>query len=403
VIDAAVALLRAAEKPLVIAGGGVRYSAAETALARFASELGIPVSETSAGKGSLDATSEWLAGGIGVNGTRVANELAREADVVVCVGTRLSDFTTGSHSIFQHDDVRFIGINVNAADANKLSAHAVVADAREALDALREALMAAGWAAGDTSFDEARIRWQEDLEADIAPRPGERIGQGEVLRALNRHIEAGDWVVAAAGWQPGDLLKLWETPPGSFTHIEFAYSCMGHEIPAGLGIRLREGAGSEVFVVIGDGTYLMSPTELVTAAQEGLKVTVVVLDNGGYQSISRLARGGAGTSIGNEFRSRGEGRWPQGEPLTVDYVANARSMGVDAMLASTVDEFAAALTRARAGDATTVIVVPTEPGRSLPRTGAFWDLGVPEAAAESKVLRLTAAHLRQRADEQRTY
>lgn len=374
-VEAATNALRAARRPFVIAGGGVRYSEAEEALHRFCGSLGIPVAETSAGKGSLTA-SEWLVGGIGVNGTRAANEQARDADVVICVGTRLSDFTTGSHSLFQDPGVRFVAINVNAADAHKLSATPVVADAREALDALREAL--AGWSAPATDPAPAVARWRADVEADIAPRDGERMGQGELLRALNEHVGAGDWVVAAAGWQPGDLLKLWDTPPGGFTHIEFAFSCMGHEIPAGLGIRLRIGAAGEVFVVIGDGTYLMSPTELVTAVEQRLKLTLIVLDNGGYQSINALARG---MSVSSDFRA------------PVDYVANARSMGCEAVLATTAEELREALAVARLGDATTVIVCPTEPGRSLLSSGAFWDLGVPEIAADEATRRHTADHV----------
>jgi len=380
-LEAAANALRAARRPLIIAGGGVRYSEAEAALRRFAEELGVPVAETSAGKGSLPA-SEQRAGGIGVNGTRVANELARDADVVLCVGTRLSDFTTASHSLFQHPDVRFVAVNVNAADAYKLGAMAVVADAREALDALRARL--AGWSAPPGVLHDARERWRTDLDASIAPVAGERIGQGEVLRALNEHAGPGDWVVAAAGWQPGDLLKLWETPPGGFTHIEFAFSCMGHEIPAGLGIRLHEGDGGEVIVVIGDGTYLMSPTELVTAVEEGLKLTVVLLDNGGYRSIEALGPGAA----------------PFGS--SVDFVANARSMGCAATLAQTPDELREALATARAGEATTVIVCPTEPGRALLGSGAFWDLGVPEVAADEATRRRTAEHLDARA-AQRAY
>jgi 3D-(3,5/4)-trihydroxycyclohexane-1,2-dione acylhydrolase (decyclizing) len=385
-IEAAAEVVRRARRPLLIAGGGVRYSEAETALRRFAEELGIPVAETSAGKGALSAC-ERLVGGIGVNGTRAANELARDADVVLCVGTRLSDFTTASHALFQDRDVHFVAVNVDAADAHKLSATAVVADAREGLDALREAL--AGWASppGPPVAD-IHARWRATLAADIAPRAGERIGQGEVLRTIEGAVRAGDWVVAAAGWQPGDLLKLWETPPGSFTHIEFAFSCMGHEIPAGLGIRLHEGDGGEVIVVIGDGTYLMSPTELVTAVRERLKLTVVVLDNGGYRSIEALGTAGTGATVSAPFG------------VAVDYVANARSMGCRAVLAAGADELRAALAEARAADATTVIVCPTEPGRALLGSGAFWDLGVPAVAADETTRELTAAHL-ERAAAQR--
>ena len=276
----------------------------------------------------------------------------------------------------------------------------VVADAREALRALREELAGVRL---DRDASAPVAAWRADLEADLAPRPGEPLSQGEVLRELNATAGAGDWVVAAAGWQPGDLLKLWETPPGGFTHIEFGFSCMGHEIPAGLGIRMHEGPGPEVLVVIGDGTYLMSPTELVTAAQEGLKLTVVVLDNGGYGSISGLARANTGASVGNERRRRGaDGRLPDGEIVPVDFVANARSMGCEAVLAETLPALRDALAAARAGGATTVIVCPVAPDRPLPPAGAFWDLGVPEVAERAETRALSAAH-RERARAQRHY
>lgn len=402
-LEAAAALIRAADRPLLIAGGGVRYSEAETALRRFAGELGVPVAETSAGKGAL-TESNWLVGGLGVNGNRAANELARDADLVICVGTRLSDFTTGSHSLFQHPRVRFIGLNVNAADAHKLSAKPVVADAREGLDALRHQLH--GWKTTTdhaNSVREAVRSWQADVAADMAARTEGRIGQGSVLQTVNDHVGAGDWVVAAAGWQPGDLLKLWETPLGSFTHIEFGYSCMGHEIPAGLGIRLHEGADHEVIVIIGDGTYLMNPTELVTCVQEQLKLTVVVLDNGGYQSINALALGNTGTSAGNEFRRRGtDGRLPNGEHIGVDYVANAQSMGCQAVRITTTGELMRALQQARDTDQTTVIVCPTDPAGKLLPSGAFWDLGIPQVSTDPDTQKLAHDHM-ERSTQQRHY
>jgi 3D-(3,5/4)-trihydroxycyclohexane-1,2-dione acylhydrolase (decyclizing) len=406
-LDAALDLLRASRRPLIIAGGGARYSAAEDALRELAEQHGVPVAETSAGKGSL-TDSPWLAGGLGVNGTRAANELAREADLVICLGTRLSDFTTGSHSLFQHDAVRFLGVNVNKADAYKLGATPLVADAREALRALHAGV--AGWSTAVEYGREVGDRlggWKADLEAGLAelrPRQG-TMGQGRVLQTVNEATRAGDWVIAAAGWQPGDLLKLWEVPPGSFTHIEFAYSCMGHEIPAGLGVRLRRPDCGEVIVVIGDGTYLMSPTELVTAVQEDLKLTVVILDNGGYQSINSLALGNAGAAAGNEFRRRGaaDSRLLEGEPLEVDYVANARSMGCEAMLARSAEELREALGAARRGTRTTVIVCPTDPGGALPPSGAFWDLGVPEVSSSAETRRLAEELRERRAAEQRPY
>ncbi len=393
-VERGLTMLREAQRPLLIAGGGVRYSVAEEALRAFAETFGIPVAETSAGKGAL-TECEWLLGGIGVNGTRAANDVARDADLVICVGTRLTDFTTGSHSLFQHPDVRFLAINVSSADAHKLSAEPIVADAREALTALTGSGGRGGARRGyRDEISELMASWRAELADDIASRAGERMGSGEVLRTLNDHVRADDWVISAAGWQPGDMLKLWETPPGSFTHIEFGFSCMGHEIPAGLGVRMRAGDAPEVFVVIGDGTYLMNPTELLTAVQERLKLTVLVLDNGGYQSISGLARAKTGASAGNEFRARSEdGRLPTGEQLAVDYVANARSLGCRGVRASTVVELEDALRESREQPQTTVIVCPTEPGRSLLGNGAFWDIGVAHAASDPKALKAAQAHL----------
>jgi 3D-(3,5/4)-trihydroxycyclohexane-1,2-dione acylhydrolase (decyclizing) len=382
-IDAAVAVLRDARRPLVIAGGGVRHSEAEEALRALAASCRLPVAETSAGKGALAADFPWLVGGIGVNGTRTANELARTADVVLCVGTRLSDFTTGSRTLFAREGVRFVAINVDAADAHKLDALAIVADARAALEALEPPLTAArrGRDDGDV-FEELDVRrdsWRAALAADIAVTPGAPLNQGAVLRAINDTVVAGDWVVAAAGWQPGDLLKLWETPPGSYTHIEFAFSCMGHEIPAGIGIRMRIGPDGEVIVVIGDGTYVMAPTELLTAVQEGVKVTVVVIDNGGYGSIDALARDRTGGSVGNLFRARGvDGRFPDGRRVPIDIAANAASMGAAATVATSIPALLEALAAARAADGPTVIVCPVT-GRALLDSGAHWEVGVAQA------------------------
>ncbi|HEY1853324.1 MAG TPA: 3D-(3,5/4)-trihydroxycyclohexane-1,2-dione acylhydrolase (decyclizing) [Solirubrobacterales bacterium] len=404
-LGAATRLIEASRRPLIIAGGGVRYSAAEEAVRRFAEARQIPVAETSAGKGAL-GDSEMLLGGIGVNGTPATARIARDADLVLCVGTRLSDFTTGSQSLFQDPGVRFVGINVNVGDAYKLSATTLVADARVAIEALEETLGA--WRASREQAEEARAAmtgWREELRTHLAEDPGKDrvMFQAQVLKVINDESRARDWVVAAAGWQPGDLLKMWEAPSGSFTHIEFAFSCMGHEIPAGLGIRMREGDGGEVFVVIGDGTYLMQPTELVTAVQEGLKLTVVILDNGGYQSIQALALGNTGSGAGNEFRRRSEdGRLPTGEPLGVDYVANAASMGCRTAAVGSVDELALALREARAGEATTVIVCNTRGDGALPPSGVFWDLGVSEVATSAETTALSEEHLARRAS-QRSY
>ncbi len=389
-LAAAVAAVRAASRPLLIAGGGVRYAAAEEALATLSREHGIPIAETSAGKGC--GAGPLVAGGIGVNGTGAANELASGADLVLCVGTRLTDFTTASRSLFPAG-VRFVGINVNAADACVLGGTPVVADARVALAALHEAL--ADWRAPDEHrrrVTEARERWSAAVEVDLAPRAGEPMSQGQALRAINREARAGDWVVAAAGSPPGDLLKLWEPPAGSGVHLEFGFSCMGHELPAGIGIRLAEEDAGEIFVVIGDGTFLMAPTELVTAVQEGAKVTIVLFVNAGYMSIAGLQRATTGISFGNEFRRRRvPGGAPDGDIVAVDYVGVARSLGCTTWPADTPEELREALALARAEPGPAVIVCRVEP-RPLLASGAWWDLGVPQQADDAATLALAAAH-----------
>jgi 3D-(3,5/4)-trihydroxycyclohexane-1,2-dione acylhydrolase (decyclizing) len=392
-VEAAAGVLAAARRPLVIAGGGVRYSAAERALAEFAEATGIPVAETSAGKGVMPA-GPLCVGGIGVNGTGAANRVAERADAVLCVGTRLTDFTTASRSLFQEPAVRFVAINVSGADAHKLSATPVVADARLALTALAGRIEPVATAYRDEVAATLRS-WEADLAADLRTGSDRGMTQGEVYAALNAAAEPGDWVVAAAGWAPGDLLKAWRVPPSGHAHLEFGYSCMGHEIPAALGIRLHDGPGAEIVVVIGDGTFLMAPTELVTAAQEDLKLTVVVLDNGAYGSIDQLALTKTGVSVGNRFERR------DGAPVSVDIAAAAEGFGCRGVRADDAAGLARALADARAGDTTTVIHCQTVPGRPLLDSGAFWDLGVPETAGDAPVRALAERHLRERTARQR--
>jgi 3D-(3,5/4)-trihydroxycyclohexane-1,2-dione acylhydrolase (decyclizing) len=392
----ALALLRGAQRPLAIAGGGVIHAEAEEALLAFARRTGVPVAETSAGKGAMPPGPLAL-GGLGVNGTAVANDVAAEADLIVCIGTRLTDFTTGSLSLFQDPDVRFVGINVCAADAHKLSAAPVVADARLALEALaREAPQVTS--AYREEVEAERDRWEQAISVDLSGDGAGGLTQGEVYATVNEAARAGDWVIAAAGWAPGDVLKAWRVVPGSRSHVEFGFSCMAHEIPAALGVRMHEGDGGEIFVLIGDGTYLMGASELVTAVQEKWKLTVVVLDNGAFGSIDALARGKSGVSVGNEFVARSDGR-----PLAVDYAANAESFGCRGRRAEDPEALAAALAEAREADVTTVVHCPTVPHRPLLDTGAFWDLGVPEVAADESTRALAEAHLAARERLQRRY
>ena len=375
-LDAAVAALRAARRPLVIAGGGVRHSAAEDALAALAAR-GVPVAETSAGKGA-GGDGPLALGGIGVNGTGAANAVAAGADLVLCAGTRLTDFTTASRSLFSDPGVRFVGLNVNAADAHRPGALPLVADARAALDALGSAL--GGWRApGADRARRAQAEWTARVDAEVTP--GDPLPQGRALQVVNAAARSGDWLVAAAGAPPGDLLKLWRCPPGSRAHIEFGFSCMGHELPAAIGIRMAEPDAGEIVAVIGDGTYVMAPTELVTAVQEGRKITAVVLVNGGYRSIEGLQRSALATAFGNAFA------------VAVDIAANAASMGCATWEARTEEELARALDEAREQPRPAVVACHVE-ALPLPSSGAWWDLGVPQVADDPHVAAAAAAHAR---------
>jgi 3D-(3,5/4)-trihydroxycyclohexane-1,2-dione acylhydrolase (decyclizing) len=387
-LRAAVEAMRACDRPLVVAGGGVHYSGALAELSRLSERLGVPVAETSAGKGAFAGGALGL-GGIGVTGTRAANALAREADLVVCVGTRLIDLTTGSQSLFQDPDVRFVGMNLTARDAHKLGALPVVADAKLSLRALADALEGAGWRAPDPWRERAlreRERWERELAGDLEPREAERMSQGQVLRALNQAAGPGDWLVVASGTPHVDVHKLWNAACGERCLMEVGFSCMGGEIPAGLGVRMANPDAGEVYVVIGDGTYLMgSSSELVTARQEGLKLTVVVVENGGYQSIHGLQRARTGRSFGLEFG------------VEVDYAANARSLGCAAYAASSLEGLRDALDAARGETRPAVIVAGVEPRRLLLDSGCWWDVGVAEVSDRAETRELAAEHARGRA------
>jgi 3D-(3,5/4)-trihydroxycyclohexane-1,2-dione acylhydrolase (decyclizing) len=393
-LRAAVDALRRSERPLVVAGGGVHYSGALAELANLSERFGLPVAETSAGKGALPGGALAL-GGIGVTGTRAANALARDADLVLCAGTRLIDLTTGSQSLFQHPDVRFAGLNVVARDAHKLGALPLVADAKLGLRALADGLGEAGWRAPEAWRERAlaaRRRWEHELHEDLEPREGERMSQGQVLRTLNQAAGPGDWLVVASGTPHVDVHKLWNSDRGERCLMEVGFSCMGGEIPAALGVRMANPAAGEVYVVIGDGTYLMGSTgELVTACQEGLKLTVIVVENGGYQSIHGLQRSRTGRSFGLEFRRRSDGG-----TVEVDYAANARSLGCAAYVVSTPDELRDALEAARQEARPAVVVARVEPRRLLLDSECWWDVGVAEISDRAETRELAAEHARGR-------
>jgi 3D-(3,5/4)-trihydroxycyclohexane-1,2-dione acylhydrolase (decyclizing) len=390
-----------------------------TELEALASSAGIPVLETMAGKGAVQQRAWWQIGGIGLEGTPVNNDLVREADFVLTVGSRLTDFPTASQSLFENPDVQFASINVNGYDAQRLGATGIVGDAKRALAALLDEVAAAGFTTPqewqdqvrsaveswepvraaaldpDTPFDRATI--PADFP-DIVPDTGALLTQGQVIGLMQEHARAGDTIVAAAGGPPGDVQKVWDATEGRYAHLEFGFSCMGYEIPAGMGIRLADpNPDSRVVVFIGDGTFLMSPTELVTAAQESIAVTVVIPENRGYQVIHRLQMGRHGTEFGNEFRYRKgtldlsvEGAQPRldGEYLEVDLVQVAAGLGARAVRANTAAEVRAALDETRGHQGPVVIVVPVIPHIDLPGAGAWWDVAPSEVSEDEIVQRL---------------
>ncbi len=406
-IEDAVALLKAADRPMIIAGGGVHYSEAYEALEAFSRRFGIPVAETHAGKGAVRCGSALLLGGQGVAGVPPAAEVAKRADMVLCIGTRLSDFATGSHSVFQHPEVTFVGVNVCGHDANKLGALSITADARKTLLELTKVAEQTGVLPREAYVLEIgllKAEWQAQIkEAVLRQHPGEAMSQGQLVMAMNAEAREGDTVVAAAGAPPGDLLKLWDASDGRDCHIEFGYSCMGYEIPAGLGVRLAKPEG-EVVVYIGDGTYLMNPTELVTALQEDLKITVVIAENHGFQCIRQLQMGRAGHSFGNEFRARDRdsGRL-EGDFLGIDFARNAESMGARAWRVATPDALRAALREARKERRSCVIVAEVEKYRDAPGSGVWWDVAPAETSRDDVTRALRAEYERNREQLQRYY
>jgi 3D-(3,5/4)-trihydroxycyclohexane-1,2-dione acylhydrolase (decyclizing) len=377
-----VELLRSSRRPFLIAGGGVFYSEAWDALAEMAGAFGIPVGETSAGKGAFRGDEDLQLGGVGVTGNPAAAALASRADLVICVGTRLADFPTGSHSLFQHPEVRFASINVSGHDAHKLRALALLADAREGLQAVTAACREAGIAPDPAYVEECRralCDWRDRLERDVfRTEDGAPLTQAAMIGIVNRAARAGDTIVAAAGSPPGDLLQLWDCSGGREAHIEFGYSCMGYEIPASLGVRLAQPEG-EVYTFIGDGTYLMSPSEIATAVQEGLKITVLISKNDGFQCIRDLQLRSSGIDFGNEFRAR-EPRSNRlaGSFVEIDYAANASSFGARAWTAETAGELETALAESRAEPRPSVIVVRTDRYRRAPASDVWWDVAPAE-------------------------
>ncbi len=406
-VDEAIAMLKQAQRPVIIAGGGVHYAEAWSELQTFAEQCGIPVVETFAGRGAIKQATPILLGGGGVTGTTASARIESTADLVLCIGTRLTDFTTGSHSAFQHPTVKFISVNVAEHDAYKLGALPIVADARAALRALTSKAREVGITPNADYLREvanARETWQDKLRSDVfVQHSGEALSEGQLIGIINAEMHTGDTIIAAAGGAPGDVMKLWDASIGRNVHIEFGNSCMGYELPAGLGVRLAQRTG-EVIVFIGDGTYLMNPMELVTAMQENLKVTVVVADNHGYQIIRNLQMNRVGRSFGNEFRMRDpQTNRLEGEYLPIDFAKNAESMGARAWRVTSEDEVRRVLRVARDETRSCVIVVEIEKHRYLPDSGIWWDVAAAEVTDDGVTQELRQQYEQDRAKLQKFY
>jgi 3D-(3,5/4)-trihydroxycyclohexane-1,2-dione acylhydrolase (decyclizing) len=386
----AVEVLRHARRPLVIAGGGVIYSEAGPALRAFAEATGIPVSDTQAGKGALSWDHPLAVGGVGSTGSPVANALAREADVVLGIGTRYSDFTTASRTAFQDPDVRFVNLNVAAFDAGKHAGVSLVADARAGLEALTTALTealsvpGAGYHTDEAyraGIEAADADWRRVVEHAYHLGHQPLPAQTEILGALNEFMDERDVVVQAAGSMPGDLQMLWRARDPKQYHVEYGYSCMGYEIAGGLGAKMAA-PDREVFVLVGDGSYLMMAQEIVTAVSEGIKLNVVLVQNQGFGSIGSLSESLGSQRFGTRYRYRDPSSGLlDGGVLPVDLAANAASLGADVIRTATVKEFTAALEQARASDRTTVIYIETDPLAPVPSSESWWDVPVSETSA----------------------
>jgi 3D-(3,5/4)-trihydroxycyclohexane-1,2-dione acylhydrolase (decyclizing) len=387
-LERAAAMIRAAERPLIVAGGGVIYSEATAALSDFADALGIPVTETQAGKGALPWNHAWNAGAVGSNGALAANRLARDADLVIAIGTRLSDFTSASHTQFQNPAVQFLSINVSARDAHKFGAEPLVGDARATLDALREMLAAskhrAGAAYGDR-VETLKAEWDAAVDDIRAVENPADLTQANVIGLVNAASGPRDVVVCAAGSLPGDLLKLWRPVDPKGYHLEYGYSTMGYEIAGGLGAKMAD-PSREVYVMVGDGSYLMLHTEIVTSLEEGMKLTIVVVDNGGFQVIRRLQMSTGSPPYGNELRYRDPRTGILDGPyIPIDFAANAESLGAVGLRATSEAELRDALERAKQETRTVVIHVPVQKHASVPGFDSWWDVPVAEVSTVPSV------------------
>ncbi|WEK58596.1 MAG: 3D-(3,5/4)-trihydroxycyclohexane-1,2-dione acylhydrolase (decyclizing) [Candidatus Brevundimonas phytovorans] len=376
-IEALIAAIKTAKRPLIVAGGGVLYSRAEMALAQLSEAVGLPVAETQAGKGSLAWTHPNALGSVGVTGSSSANAAASEADLIIGIGTRLADFTTGSRSLFP--DRRLFQINLQPFDAHKHGAEPVVGDARVVIEALIDAL--SGWRAPNAERHGAAVtEWNAAVKAATASEPGHTLpSDAQVIGAVQRAVGEDAVVVCAAGGLPGELHKLWRTARSGGYHLEYGFSCMGYEIAGGLGVKMAE-PDREVVVMVGDGSYLMMNSELATSVMMGQKLIVTLLDNRGFGCINRLQQATGSPGFNNLLADSAH----QTLPL-IDFAAHARSLGAEAEHVADLAGFEAAMARARAADRSYVVVIDTDPLKTTEAGGWWWDVAVPEVSDRSQV------------------
>jgi 3D-(3,5/4)-trihydroxycyclohexane-1,2-dione acylhydrolase (decyclizing) len=391
-LERAAALIRGSRRPMIVSGGGTIYSEATEALRRFAERTGIPVGETQAGKGSMPYDHPCSLGAVGATGTFAANRVAAEADLVVGVGTRYTDFTTASKTAFRNPEVRFVNVNVADLDAHKHAGLALLGDARATLEALFELL--AGYEVGREYREQsARLNgeWDGEVERLYTLEHGPPPAQSAVIGAVDSFSAPRDVVVCAAGSMPGDLHKLWRTRDPKGYHVEYGYSTMGYEIAGGLGIKMAD-PSREVYVMCGDGSYLMMNSEIVTSVQEGYKLTIVLVDNSGFSSIGALSRSVGSQGFGTQYRYRKNGSLgldteeEPGEPLPVDLATNAEALGARVIRTKDIAGFKDALTEAKGADRTVVIHVPVDRYEGVPDYESFWDVPVAEVSEMESVV-----------------
>ncbi len=386
-LQRAIEWIRSAKKPMIIAGGGVIYSEAEKALERFVHQTGIPVAETFAGKGSLPYNDPHNLGAAGATGTEGANSISKEADVVIGIGTRYSDFTTASKTAFQNKDVKFININITEFDAHKHAALPLVGDARVILEELLKKLKA--YRVDDAyskRVADFNASWDKKVSLVYQPESPATLSQAEVIGAVNTFSGERDVVLCAAGSAPGDLHKLWRTRNSKGFHLEYGYSCMGYEISGAIGAKMAC-PDREIYVILGDGGYLMMPSEIITSLQEGIKLTIILIDNKGFASIGGLSRSIGSEGFGTSYRHRSEKTGLlEGDPLPVDLALNAQSLGAKVHKAKDIGSFNDALKKAKREKQTTVIYIQTVAERKMAGYGyAWWDVPVAEVSESEPV------------------